>query len=73
MAVDYRLLPTFQASSQRHHAARNALPKQWRLDPRPEVQDVNESWVAAVARVHEQLDRIAESAPDPGSSFLDDR
>jgi hypothetical protein len=73
VTVDYRLLPSFEASRQRHHAAREALPARWRVDPRPAVQDINESWVAAVVRVHEQLDRIAESGLEPSSPSLDDR
>jgi acyl-CoA reductase-like NAD-dependent aldehyde dehydrogenase len=72
MAVDYRLLPTFQASRRRHDAARRALPDRWRSDPRPEVQAINDNWVAAVARAREHLDRIAASRQGT-SPLLDDR
>jgi len=59
MNVDYRLLARFEASRDRHEAARQALPKQWLADPRPEVQHLNELWVRVSARAREHQDRIA--------------
>jgi hypothetical protein len=68
MSVDYRLLTRFQASHDRHEAARRALPERWRSDPRAEVQHANELWVSAVARAREHQDRLAaNSAPGPAT------
>jgi hypothetical protein len=50
MSVDYRLLPHFEASRTRLEAARRALPENWRADPRPEAQVMNEYWVGLLAR-----------------------
>jgi hypothetical protein len=62
MSVDYRLLTRFQASHDRHEAARRALPERWRSDPRAEVQHANELWVSAVARAREHQDRLAANS-----------
>lgn len=62
MSVDYRLLTHFQASQDRHEAARRALPERWRSDPRTEVQNANELWVSAVVRAREHQDRLAASS-----------
>lgn len=56
MSIDYRLLPHFQASSDRYEAARQALPQHWRTDPRPEAQYLNELWVEMIARADERHD-----------------
>ncbi|HZO98175.1 MAG TPA: hypothetical protein VFB42_12465 [Gaiellaceae bacterium] len=61
MTVDLRLLPHFLESRRRHEAARRALPERWRADPRPEVQEANETWVSAVVRARELAARLAES------------
>jgi hypothetical protein len=63
MSVDYRLLMRFQASHDRHEAARRALPERWRADPRAEVQHANELWVSAVARAHEHHDPPPPTPP----------
>jgi len=63
MSVDYRLLARFQASRERHDAARRSLPEQWRSDSRPEVQHANELWVSVVARAREHQDRLAAGHP----------
>jgi hypothetical protein len=50
MSIDYRLLSHFQESRSRLEAARRALPENWRADPRPEAQVMNEFWVGVIAR-----------------------
>lgn len=74
MNVDYRLLARFEASRQRHDAARRALPHHWRTDPRPEAQVINDHWVDVMARAAEQRALIAEQlrARTPDVS-VDDR
>jgi hypothetical protein len=62
MSVDYRLLTRFQASHDRHEAARRALAERWRSDPRAEVQHANELWVSAVARAREHQDRLVANS-----------
>ncbi len=64
MAVDYRLLPHFEANRERYDAARKALPERWRSDPRPEAQEINDVWVDVIARTRERLDRLAEAQHD---------
>jgi len=59
MNVDYRLLTRFQASKDRHEAARRALPERWRADGRPEVQLANEVWVGTVARARQHQESFA--------------
>jgi len=59
MSVDDRLFARFQASRDRHEAARRALPERWLADPRPQVQHVNDLWVSAIVRAREHQDRIA--------------
>ena len=59
MTVDYRLLPRFAASYRRHEDARAGLPERWRLDPRPEVQLLNEIYVGLVARARAHIEEIS--------------
>ena len=61
MGVDYSLLEHFQDSRSRHESARAALPAQWRSDPRPEAQLVNDLWVSVIVRAHEHLEQVASS------------
>ena len=72
MGVDYRLLARFEASRDHHEAARRALPRQWRVDPRPEVQHVNDLWVRAFVRVREHQERIAADLRDGSLVWLSD-
>ena len=60
MTVDYRLLPRFAASRRAHEDARKALPERWRSDPRPEVQHINEIYVALVARTRAHIEEISQ-------------
>ena len=57
MSVDYRLLDRFETSRQRHEAARSALPEQWRTDPRPEAQFMNEHWVRVMVQACDDHDQ----------------
>jgi hypothetical protein len=61
VAVDYSLLERFEASRRRHEAAREALPAQWRSDPRPEVQLINDLWVGLVVRAREHIEQVGNS------------
>jgi len=66
MSVDYRLLDRFEASRQRHEAARRALPERWRTDPRPEAQTMNEHWVRVMVQACDDHDRLtAPSSATP--------
>ncbi len=58
MSVEYRLLDRFEASRQRHAAARRALPERWRTDPRPEAQIMNEHRVRVIVQACEDHDRL---------------
>jgi hypothetical protein len=61
MAVDYSLLGHFEDSRRRHETARAALPAQWRSDPRPEIQLVNDLWVSVIVRAREHIEHVASS------------
>jgi hypothetical protein len=73
MAVDYTLLPVFAESRRLSEAARRALPEQWRTDPRPEVQLVNELRADLHARARQHIDELANDSPAGTTVFLDDR
>jgi hypothetical protein len=62
MSVDYRLLGHFEASCQRHAAARELLPARWRSDPRPEAQLLNDIWVNLIARTREHIEEISAAS-----------
>jgi hypothetical protein len=72
VSVDYRLLERFQASRDRHEAARRALPERWRSDPRPVVQDGNVAWVGTVAPAREQQELFTANGSNRPLVQLDD-
>ncbi len=73
MSIDYRLLERFEASRQRHAAARQLLPAHWQSDPRPEAQTINEHWVSVIVRACEQQDEVNRSSETLIAFGSDDR
>jgi hypothetical protein len=49
MSVDTRLLGRWQRELDARQRARSALPKRWRTDPRPEMQQVSDTYVELLA------------------------
>jgi hypothetical protein len=49
MSVDTRLLVRWQRELDARQRARAALPRRWRTDPRPEMQQVGDAYVELLA------------------------
>lgn len=60
MTVDTRLLGHWQNEQAARRRARNSLPPRWRVDPRPEMKEVNETFVESMVA----MSRVVRLAPD---------
>jgi hypothetical protein len=60
MAVDRRLLQYWRGEQEARKRARNALPSRWRVDPRPEMEDVNETFVESMVAMNRVVRLVSD-------------
>jgi hypothetical protein len=60
MAVDRRLLQHWLGEQEARKRARNSLPSRWRVDPRPEMEDVNETFVESMVAMNRVVRLVSD-------------
>jgi hypothetical protein len=60
MAVDERLLQYWLGEQEARKRARSSLPARWRVDPRPEMEDVNETFVESMVAMNRVVRLVSD-------------